>query len=512
MIVMVVEVLPYSAVDDAITLSRVMLKFGPMSPDGVIFLREDRVGSKGVGIALRNGSEVAVRAKSRRPQYLGANGVEGCAFESETEPCGVRMALSVRDRGHLNCLNVRPIERSGQIGSDELCSSDNGIREVDNIPDSIPKLVCAQSNAALGCMLSAAVGDAAGSTMGFRHDKFNQFYGAGCSESKKGGTTDDTELQICLANALKMGPETVAEYARQDCRLPHPNIATQEANAAYCVAAAPLIQNLGDAKVLVTETRLLETLETFPLPQLRQISAIVFDGIQVGSRFVSGTGLWFRPEEFWFKEPDNGTAVGLQATWGTTFGYTLGRGAPTDNFSGRAMLFLTVPSTSMLNIASTSDDAITVVGGDTIDRLVVANGFSVGGETISITDATVTFNNHLTVQNGFYLYGNDGFQVLLSNDIATGSNFYLSSSFAQSVKVAAVVTVAGNLGANVGSVMRGSISMSGYSIINLVQFKKPMRLRNKMLKMLPVDVCKICRNCSDRPNKPQLDVAIICNG
>ncbi|RKO85435.1 hypothetical protein BDK51DRAFT_41499 [Blyttiomyces helicus] len=179
----------------------------------------------------------------------------------------------------------------------------------------------------------------------------------------------------------------------------------------------------------------------------------------------------------------DGTAVGLQASWDTTLGYTLGRGDPTDNFSGRAMLFtiptflaygmgsspsfqftsnrgdhyfsigstaVNVPVTSMLNIASTSDEAITVAGGGTIDRLVVANGFSAGGGTFSVTDSAVTFNNQLTVQNGFYLFGNGGSQLILSNDIATGSNFYLNSAFAQSVQVSGAVSVTGNLSANGG--------------------------------------------------------------
>ncbi|RKO88008.1 hypothetical protein BDK51DRAFT_27362, partial [Blyttiomyces helicus] len=196
----------------------------------------------------------------------------------------------------------------------------------------------------------------------------------------------------------------------------------------------------------------------------------------------------------------DGTAVGLQASWDTTVGYTLGRGGPTDNFSGRAMLFtiptflaygmgsspsfqftsnrgdvyfsigstaVTVPATSMLNIASTSDDAITVAGGGTIDRLVVANRFSAGGGTFSVTDSVVTFRNQLTVQNGLYLFGNGGSQLILSNDIATGSNFYLNSAFAQSVQVSGAVSVTGNLSANGGLVMGGNIDLSGYSIINL---------------------------------------------
>ncbi|RKO94210.1 ADP-ribosylation/Crystallin J1 [Blyttiomyces helicus] len=186
-----------------------------------------------------------------------------------------------------------------------------------------------QFDAALGSMLGAAVGDASGATLEFCPHKINsidvrnamRMPGGGVLKIEKGGITDDTELQISLANALvgrsprdgmplhtimenyrewirsgpldagtactraftaenheglnleskangalmrsmpigvfarNLKPEAIADYARKDCCLSHPNIATQDANAAYCVAAAHLIQNPGDAEGAIKAAR-----------------------------------------------------------------------------------------------------------------------------------------------------------------------------------------------------------------------------------------------------------------
>ncbi|RKO94589.1 hypothetical protein BDK51DRAFT_47502 [Blyttiomyces helicus] len=96
------------------------------------------------------------------------------------------------------------------ISIDELCSGDNEITEFDDLRDSIKKLDCKKFHATLGCMLSAAVSDAAGATLEFCRLQINQsdvrntirMTGGGVLGIEKGVITDDTGLHICLANTF----------------------------------------------------------------------------------------------------------------------------------------------------------------------------------------------------------------------------------------------------------------------------------------------------------------------